>query len=35
MDPTKLEDVDFHVIANTSAPVPFSFCVSNIVMLTN
>ena len=34
-DPTKLEDVDFHVIANTNAPVPFSFCVSNIVMLTN
>jgi hypothetical protein len=34
-DPTKLEDVDFHVISNTNAPVPFSFCISNIVMLTN
>ena len=34
-DPTKLEDVDFHVVVNTSAPVPYSFCISNVVMLTD
>jgi hypothetical protein len=34
-DPTTLEDVDFHVIDNPGAPVPYSFCVNNVVMLTN
>ena len=34
-DPTKLESVDFHVVANSSAAVPYSFCVNNVIMLTN
>jgi hypothetical protein len=33
-DPTKLEAVAFHVITNASAPVPYSFCINNVVMLT-
>jgi hypothetical protein len=34
-DPTKLESVDFHVVANPSSSVPYAFCVYNVVMLTN
>ena len=34
-DPTKLESVDFHVFANPTTSVPYSFCVTNVVMLTN
>jgi hypothetical protein len=34
-DPNKLEDVDLHVIANPVAPIPYSFCINNIVMLTS
>ena len=34
-DPTKLESVDFHVVVNPVATVPYSFCVTNVVMLTN
>jgi hypothetical protein len=34
-DPTKLEGIFFHVVANNFSPVPFSFCVSNPTLLTN
>jgi hypothetical protein len=34
-DPTKLLAIDFHVVANQVGPVPFSFCLSNLMMLTN
>ena len=34
-DPTKLESVDFHVFANSSAWVPYAFCIYNLTMLTN
>jgi hypothetical protein len=34
-DPTKLEAIQFHVVSNTGAPVPFSFCLSNLMLLTN
>jgi hypothetical protein len=34
-DPTLLESVQFHVVSNTTAPVPFSFCISNVMLLTN
>jgi hypothetical protein len=34
-DPTKLESVAFHVFANAVATVPYSFCVYNVIMLTN
>jgi hypothetical protein len=34
-DPTRLESVAFHVVVNASAPVPYLFCINNVVMLTN
>ena len=34
-DSTKLESVAFHVVVNTNATVPYSFCVKNVVMLTD
>jgi hypothetical protein len=34
-DPSKLETVRFHVITNAVAPVPYSFCISNVIALTN
>ena len=34
-DPTKLDGIFFHVVANNFSPVPFSFCVSNPTLLTN
>jgi hypothetical protein len=34
-DPTKLESMQFHVPSNQSGAVTYSFCVSNIIMLTN
>jgi hypothetical protein len=33
--PTLLESVMFHVVSNTGAPVPFNFCISNVMLLTN
>jgi hypothetical protein len=33
-DPTQLEQVQFHVVSNSTAPIPFSFCLSNIMFLT-
>jgi hypothetical protein len=34
-DPTKLTAIQFQVVSNSSAPVPFNFCVNNIMLLTN
>ena len=34
-DPTKVESVWFHVVSNASAPVDYSFCINNIIALTN
>jgi hypothetical protein len=34
-DPTKLEMISFHVVSNTSAPTSYSFCINNVMLLTN
>jgi len=34
-DPTKLEAIHFHVVSNSFEPVPFNFCLSNLMLLTN
>jgi len=34
-DPTKLESIRFHVVSNNVQAVPFSFCISNLILLTN
>jgi hypothetical protein len=34
-DPTMLKGIQFQVVSNSSAPVPFNFCVNNIMLLTN
>ena len=33
--PNLLESVVFHVVSNTGGPVPFNFCISNMMLLTN
>ena len=34
-DPTKFEWIAFHVVSTTDAPVPFDFCLRNLVLLTD
>ncbi|HEY5448014.1 MAG TPA: hypothetical protein VIQ54_04655 [Polyangia bacterium] len=34
-DPTKIEWIAFHVVSTTDAPVPFDFCLRNLVLLTD
>ena len=34
-DPAKLDAIRFHVVANDLQTIPFSFCVSNLMLLTN
>ena len=34
-DPRTLKWIQFHVVSNISAPVPYGFCVSNATLLTN
>jgi hypothetical protein len=34
-DPTKLESVVFQIDTNTEAPIPYSFCINDVVMLTD
>lgn len=34
-DPTMILSVQFHIPTNTSAAIPFSYCVSNLKLLTN
>jgi hypothetical protein len=34
-DPTKLVTIEFAIVTNTLAAVPFSFCISNVTLLTN
>src|SRR5262249_33224659 len=34
-DPTEIEWVAFHVVSTDIEPVPFDFCISNLVLLTN
>jgi hypothetical protein len=34
-DPTKIEWIAFHVVSTDVAPVPFAFCLTNLVLLTN
>jgi hypothetical protein len=34
-DPTKITGIQFHVVANTSAAVPYEFCISNLAPITN
>jgi len=32
-DPTKILSMQFHIVANTSATIPFSYCISNLSAL--
>jgi hypothetical protein len=34
-DPTTLEMISFHVVSNTIAPTSYSFCINNVMLLTN
>ena len=34
-DPTQLESITFFVYSNAVAPVPFSYCITNVMLLTN
>jgi hypothetical protein len=34
-DPTKIIEIAFHAGANTTGPLPFNFCISNLVALTS
>jgi hypothetical protein len=34
-DPTKILSMQFHVVANTSSTVPFTYCISNVQALHN
>ena len=34
-DPSRLQTVTFHVTANAATAVPYSYCISNVIALTN
>jgi len=34
-DPTTLEEISFHVVSNLDGPIPYSFCINNVTLLTN
>ncbi len=34
-DPTQLTSIRFHVVPNTSAPIPYGFCIRNTAFLTD
>jgi hypothetical protein len=34
-DPTQLRTIGFHVVSNANEAVPYSFCIKNVVLLTN
>jgi hypothetical protein len=34
-DPTKIQSIWFHVVSNRFEPVPYSFCLSNLKLLTD
>jgi len=34
-DPTEIEAITFHVYSNAVAPVPYSFCINNVMLLTD
>jgi hypothetical protein len=34
-DPTQIENIAFHIVGDTPGPAPYSFCISNLLLLTN